>query len=305
MRRPAWSTVATAGAVIGAVATLAWNMRPAPSQRFAPNAFPNVPVTTQDGVTLHFYDDLVRGKAVAIDFIYTSCRDECPLETARLVQTQRILGDRVGKDLFFYSISVDPRVDTPEVLKEYADKFHVGPGWLFLTGDERDLRQIAQKFGVRYSRDLLTVDGHATGLMLGDEPTGQWMQNSAEDDPRFLASTIGTFLGWPPDAPAPSYAQAQPLDLDQGGYVFSSRCVGCHTIGHGDLVGPDLAGVTERRDRAWLSRYLHAPDQVLAEGDPVAGALYEKYHQIPMPNLSLDSEDVDAVIAYLAEQSKS
>jgi protein SCO1/2 len=305
MRRPAWSTLATAGAVLAAGATLAFNnLRPAVTQHFAANEFPNVPVTTQDGVNLHFYDDLIKGKAVGIDFIYTSCKDECPLETARLVQTQKLLGDHMGKDLFFYSISVDPRVDTPEVLKDYADKFHVGPGWLFLTGDENNLRQIAQKLGVRYSRDLLTTDGHATSLMLGDEATGQWMQGSAEDNPRFLASTIGTFLGWPADAPAPSYAQAQPLALDQGGYVFSTRCVGCHTIGGGDLVGPDLAGVTDRRDRDWLERYLHAPDQVLADGDPVASALYEKYHQIPMPNLSLDSEDVDAVIAYLQAQSK-
>jgi protein SCO1/2 len=157
---------------------------------------------------------------------------------------------------------------------------------------------------VRYSRDLLTTDGHATSLMLGDEPTGQWIQDSAEDNPRFLASTIGTFLGWREDAPQPSYAEAQPLNLDQGGYVFSTRCVGCHTVGRGDLVGPDLAGVTDRRDRDWLTRYLHAPDQVLADGDPVANALYEKYHEIPMPNLGLDSEDVDAVIAYLRDQSK-
>jgi protein SCO1 len=304
MRRPAWSTLATAGAVLAAGATLAFNnMRPAATQRFAPNEFPNVPVTTQDGVNLRFYDDLIKGKSVGIDFIYTTCKDECPLETARLVQTQKLLGDHMGKDLFFYSITVDPRVDTPEALKDYADRFHVGPGWLFLTGKEDDLRQIAQKLGVRYSRDLLTTDGHATSLMLGDEPTGQWIQDSAEDNPRFLASTIGTFLGWREDAPQPSYAEAQPLNLDQGGYVFSTRCVGCHTIGGGDLVGPDLAGVTDRRDRDWLTDYLHAPDQVLADGDPVASALYEKYHQIPMPNLGLDSEDADAVIAYLQNHS--
>jgi protein SCO1/2 len=302
MRRPAWSTLATAGAVLAAVATLAFNVRPAAKQRLAANEFPNVPVTTQDGVNLRFYDDLIKGKAVGIDFIYTTCKDECPLETARLVQTQKLLGDHMGKDLFFYSITVDPRVDTPEVLREYADKFHVGPGWLFLTGDENNLQQIAQKLGVRYSRDLLATDGHATSLMLGDEPTGQWMQNSAEDNPRFLASTIGTFLGWPAQGPAPSYAQAQPLDLDQGGYIFSTRCIGCHTIGHGDVVGPDLAGVTDRRDRDWLTRYLHAPDQVLAEADPIASALYEKYHQIPMPNRGLNSQDVDAVIAYLQAQ---
>ena len=78
------------------------------------NYFPNVPLTTQDGATVHFYDDLLKGKAVAINLIYTHCQDACPLETARLAQVQHLLGDRVGKEIFFYSISIDPDHDTPE-----------------------------------------------------------------------------------------------------------------------------------------------------------------------------------------------
>jgi protein SCO1/2 len=305
MRRPSWSTIATAVAVVAAAATVLWNARPAPSERWDAGSFPNVPLVTQDGTTVHFYDDLLKGKAVAINFIYTDCQDECPLETARLVQVQRILRDHVGKDLFFYSITIDPRRDTPDVLKDYAEKFGVGPGWLFLTGQENDIRQIAKKLGVSYSRELTTTDGHAAGLMLGDEPSGQWMQNSAEDNPRFLASTIGTFMGWHSDEPLRSYAEAKPLDLDQGGYIFRTRCVGCHTIGGGDALGPDLKGVTDRRDTAWLSRYLAAPDRVLADGDPVAAALFARYHQIPMPNLGLDQETINAVINYLADPETS
>jgi protein SCO1/2 len=306
MRWISFSHLLTLGVLVGGVVaagSIVSSMRGSPTTHWDPTSFPNVPVTTQDGVTLRFYDDLLKGKAVAIDFIYTTCKDECPLQTARMVQLQRTLGDRVGKDLFFYSITVDPRIDTPEALKEYADKFGVGPGWLFLTGNATDLKQIADKLGVVYSRELLTNDGHGTTLMVGDVPTGQWMQNSAEDNPRFLASTIGTFLGWRSDAPGPSYAEAQPIDLDQGGYVFNTRCAGCHTIGQGDLVGPDLAGVTDRRDRMWLERYIANPDQLLADGDPVASALYTKYHQITMPNLSLDREDIDAILAYIGAQS--
>ena len=74
--------------------------------------------------------------------MYTSCADECPLETARLVQVQRLLGERVGRDIFFYSISIDPKRDTPIVLKAYAEKFGVGPGWLFLTGKAEDVKLI-------------------------------------------------------------------------------------------------------------------------------------------------------------------
>ncbi|HEV8493776.1 MAG TPA: SCO family protein, partial [Candidatus Angelobacter sp.] len=71
--------------------------------RWGANYFPNIDLTTQDGKTVHFYDDLVKGKIVAIDLIYTTCQYSCPLETARLAQVQKMLGDRVGKDIFFYS----------------------------------------------------------------------------------------------------------------------------------------------------------------------------------------------------------
>jgi protein SCO1 len=65
------------------------------------NYFPNVPLVTQDGKTVHFYADLLKGKMVVINFIYTKCRDSCPMETAKLAQVQRLLGDRVGRDVFF------------------------------------------------------------------------------------------------------------------------------------------------------------------------------------------------------------
>ena len=219
MRWRSWSTIATAGVVLWAGMTLVVsNVRPSGVQRWGPDYFPNVPLITQDGDTVRFYDDLLKGKAVAINLMYTSCQDECPLETARLVQLQRVLGDRVGKDLYLYSISIDPRRDTPDVLKAYAQKFGVGPGWLFLTGRLDDIKLIAKKMGLSSTMDIRSTDPHATMLMVGDEPTGQWMQNSAEENPRFLASTIGTFLGWRSDQPATSYADARPLTIDTGEY---------------------------------------------------------------------------------------
>jgi protein SCO1 len=300
MRWRSWSTVATAGVVLWAGMTLVVsNVRSSGVQRWGPDYFPNVPLITQDGDTVRFYDDLLKGKAVAINLMYTSCQDECPLETARLVQLQRQLGDRVGKDLYLYSISIDPRRDTPDVLKAYAHKFGVGPGWLFLTGRLDDIKLIARKMGLSSTMNIRSADPHATMLMVGDEPAAQWMQNSAEENPRFLASTIGTFLGWRSDQPATSYADARPLTIDTGEYLFRTRCLGCHSIGGGDVVGPDLAGVTNRRDGTWLAHYLAEPDRVLAEGDPTAAALFASYNEIPMPNLGLNTEDVAALLAYL------
>src|SRR5262249_45688413 len=226
--------------------------------------FPNVPLTTQDGATVWFYDDLLKGKAVAINLVYTTCKYECPLATARLLQVQKLLADRGGKDLFFYSISIDPKPDTPEVLKAYAKQFGAGPSWLFLTGKDADIKLIARKMGLSSIKDVASRDGHRTSLMVGHEPTGQWMKNSAVDNPQFLAATISPFLGWRDEKPKTSYAEARPLTLDKGWYLFRTRCLGCHTIGKGDVVGPDLAGVMTRRDRAWLARYLTEPDRMLA-----------------------------------------
>ena len=116
------------------------------------NYFPNVSLVTHEGKTVKFFDDLIKDKVVAINFIFTQCEDTCPLETSRLRQVQKILGDRVGQDVFFYSISIDPDHDTPSVLKKYAQKFHTGPGWLFLTGKEDDITKLRRKLGLYRSK---------------------------------------------------------------------------------------------------------------------------------------------------------
>jgi protein SCO1/2 len=238
-----------------------------------------------------------------MNVIYTSCTDECPLETMRMVQLQEILGDRVGKDIFFYSFTIDPKRDTPKALKAYAEKFGAKPGWLFLTGKEEDIKLLTRKLGLSKGREI-NRDNHSANLMIGNEPTGQWMRNSALDNPRFLAVTIKNFLGWRDATPEKSYAQAQPLVLDRGPYLFESLCSSCHTVGQGDKMGPDLLGVTTRRKRDWLTRYLLAPDQVLAAGDPIATALFDKYKSV-MPNLRLASEDAAVLLSYLEARSSA
>src|SRR5690348_11471339 len=69
------------------------------ANRWGADHFPNVPLVTQDGTVVHLYDDLLKGRSVAVNVIYTSCKDECPLETARLVQVQKLLGERMGRDI--------------------------------------------------------------------------------------------------------------------------------------------------------------------------------------------------------------
>jgi protein SCO1/2 len=271
--------------------------RPVAANRWGANYFPNVPLLTQHGKTVRFYDDLIKGKSVAINFIFTDCTEVCSLETANLAQVHTILGSRAGKDIFFYSISIDPQRDTPEVLKAYAAKF--GATWLFLTGKPEDIRLLGKKLGMLRERDRATNSHHAAQLMLGDEPKGQWQRNSAVDNPAFLVARMATFFGWRDTAPQKSYADARPLLVSNGQRLFQSKCSACHSLGQGDKLGPDLAGVTARRERAWLTRYIQDPDQVLAAGDPVATALFEKYKKIGMPNLRLGSSDVADLISFL------
>jgi protein SCO1/2 len=276
---------------------------PAVTNRYGPGYFPNVSLTTQEGKAVRFYDDLLKGKSVAVNIIYTSCTNECPLETARLAQLQRLLGERMGKDIFFYSISIDPEHDTPGVLKAYMEKFGVGPGWTFLTGDAADIRAVTKKLGLSRYSDAANKDGHTAILMVGDVPGGQWVRHSAVDNPEFLASSMATFFGWRNVQRGKSYAEARPLNFGEGEYLFASRCSACHSIGQGDKLGPDLLGVTVRRERTWLLRYIQVPDQVLASGDPIAKALYQKYQDVRMPNVSLGGADVAAIVSYLEAQS--
>lgn len=271
--------------------------------------FTNTPLVNQDGKTVHFYDDLIKGKSVVINFIYTECGDSCPLETAKLAQVQKLLGDRVGKDIFFYSISIDPKRDTPQALKSYARKYHAGPGWYFLTGKKEDIEVIRRKLGQAAGPDQNELTDHSTSLVIGDEPTGQWMRDSSMDDAHSIATMVADWLSsWRKHKGGQSYEQATKSDApstNRGTYLFKSRCSACHTVGGGDSIGPDLRGVTAIRDHEWLSRFIQAPDKVLAAKDPIATALLKKYKGVTMPNLRLGKVDAEALMEYLRKMSNA
>lgn len=266
--------------------------------------FPNVPLVTQDGKPVRFYEDLVKDKIVVINFISTSCPDACRFLTAKLVQLQELLGDRVGQDIFMYSITIDPARDTPAVLKDYAAKYRIGPGWLFLTGERADIDLLRKKLGQYSGFDPASLNEHTARLIVGNEATDYWMPASPFDNRQYLAAMIGGLLAkWKYTGPGKSTAEATKLRMAQKGErLFQSRCVLCHTVGQGEMYGPDLLGVTGRRDRAWLARWLKAPDRLLAERDPVATALFKQYKDTPMPNLHLAESDVEALLTYFEVQ---
>jgi protein SCO1 len=270
--------------------------------------FPNVELITQDGKKVHFYDDLIKGKVVAIELMYTTCRYNCPLETARLVQLQKMLGDRMGKEVFFYSITIEPEIDTPKVLKAYTEKYHIGPGWTFLTGKPADIKLISKKLGLDSLPDVNDPDGHTPHLLIGNDATGLWMRNSGLDNTKFLSMKIEQLLGYRPhtvDIAAAKQAGAVQLNLDKGAYLFATRCAACHTIGNGDKIGPDLLGVTSSRDLNWIRRTIIEPDKLIAEKDPIATALFKKYKEVQMPRLNLAEADVNVLIDFMRRESAS
>ncbi|HSR50550.1 MAG TPA: SCO family protein [Acidobacteriota bacterium] len=279
------------------------------------NYFPNVPLTTHEGKKVRFFDDLIKDKVVCINFIYTNCPDSCPMETAKLREVARLLGDRVGKDIFFYSITIDPGYDTPEVLAAYVKKFQIGPGWLFLTGKKDDITLLRKKFGIYMKDDEREKpNDHNLSMIVGNQSTGRWQKSSPFENPYIMATQLGNWLhnGRRARKTERDFADAPEIrNIVPAEDLFRTRCASCHTIGKGDvddierrLVGPDLLNVTSQRDRKWLMRWLLEPDKMLEEKDPLAIALFKQYQEVPMPNLRLGRQDAEQMLDFLEAESR-
>ena len=153
-------------------------------------------VLDQDGRRFRFYEDLVRGRIVTLNFMFTGCGDTCPLATQNLGQMRDLLGERVGRDIFMYSLTLQPALDTPRVLRDYAEAYGVGPGWRFLTGREDDMELLRRRLGFT-SRDPeldVIADEHTGLLRFGNESLDRWGACPAISRPQFLAKTITTMM---------------------------------------------------------------------------------------------------------------
>ncbi len=141
---------------------------------------------TQDDRPVHFFDDLLRGKIVLINFILTNCKDTCPMVTANLARVQGLLGDKVGRSINMISLSVDPERDQPAELKKFADNFDVKPGWYFLTGAPPEIDPLLRRLA-GYTTDPLD---HSTVLILGNVETGVWTKIFAMAEPAAIARAV-------------------------------------------------------------------------------------------------------------------
>ena len=154
--------------------------------------FPNILLRTQENKPVYFYQDLVKDKSVIVNFMYTTCKGSCVPTTAKLAQIHKLLGERMGDDILILSISLDPAVDTPQVLKEYISQFGNYPGWYFLTGNYEEIELLRHRMGVYDLDPIIDADKtqHAGILTFGNDKTDQWAALPALMDHRGIVRTV-------------------------------------------------------------------------------------------------------------------
>lgn len=147
---------------------------------------PDLPVLTQDGDEVHFYRDLVEGKVVAMNFIFTTCRTICPPLGANFGKLQQILADQAGRDVHLISVSVDPVTDTPERLKAWGETFGAGSRWTLVTGDKGDVTRILKALQV-FTPDF---NDHSPVVLMGNAANGDWTRAYGLAPPGALAKVL-------------------------------------------------------------------------------------------------------------------
>jgi cytochrome oxidase Cu insertion factor (SCO1/SenC/PrrC family) len=153
-------------------------------------SIPDVEVLDQDGRKLHFYTDLVKGRTVAINFIFTTCTTICPPLGATFARVQKELGERAGRDVQIISISVDPATDTPERMKAWGAKFKAGAGWTFVTGRKPQVDELLRALGAQTARP----EDHSPAVLIGNDARGQWMRAYGLARPTQLVQMINDAL---------------------------------------------------------------------------------------------------------------
>jgi protein SCO1/2 len=158
--------------------------------------FTNAEVKTHDGRTLRFYDDVMKGKIVLINFFFTDCDAICPLMTENLARVQDLLGPRIGTEIFMASISLQPERDTPEVLAAYAKTYGVGPGWVFLTGKRGDIEVLRHRLGFADSDPVEDADPeqHIGTVRIANEPMHRWAMSPALLNPPALVRAVNRVI---------------------------------------------------------------------------------------------------------------
>ena len=154
--------------------------------------FPNFELTTHEGKRVKFYDDLIKDKIVVINFMYAKCEGICMPITANLKRVQKLLGSRVGRDIFMYSITLKPEEDTPAKLNHYVDMHNIKPGWTFLTGKPDEIEILRRKMGLYTSNSKLDKDltNHIGMVRYGNEARQWWAMFPGKANAPWIVESI-------------------------------------------------------------------------------------------------------------------
>jgi len=154
--------------------------------------FPNFEITTHEGKKVRFYDDLIKDKIVVINFMYAKCEGICVPITKNLKRVQNLLGKRVGRDIFMYSITLKPEEDTPDKLKHFMDMHRIKPGWTFLTGKPDEINTLRRKLGFSDSKAKLDKDltNHIGMIRYGNEARQWWAMCPGQANPPWIVESI-------------------------------------------------------------------------------------------------------------------
>jgi protein SCO1/2 len=159
-----------------------------------PAIFTNALLRTHENKEVRFYDDLIKGKQVLINLMYATCEGTCPVITSNLVKVHKALKDRMGKDLFMYSITVKPEDDDPAAMRDYAEMHGaLLPGWTFLTGDPYDIETIRYRlFNMNHIAVDTDVYSHTSFLLIINDATNRWLHV----DPQISLSGVLRKISW-------------------------------------------------------------------------------------------------------------
>ncbi len=152
--------------------------------------FANLALVDQDGKRVDLYDDLMKDKVVVINTFFASCTGSCPVMSKTFQHVQEQLGDRVGRDIWLISITVDPATDTPQALKKYADQWKARPGWRFLTGTQEEVAAALKKIG-QYVDDR---ESHRNVILVGNDRTGLWKKLFGLAKPAEVQASVDSVL---------------------------------------------------------------------------------------------------------------
>jgi cytochrome oxidase Cu insertion factor (SCO1/SenC/PrrC family) len=194
---------------------------------------PNIELQNQHGETVRIYD-LIRGKTVAISFIFTTCTTICPPMGANFSKVKSLLGDAVGKEVAMLSISLDPVTDTPARLLEWQEKFGDAAGWTMLTGKKPQVDRLLKALKV-YTP---LKEDHAPIVVLGRDRAPNWTRTNGLADPNTLADLIRAYLpttgastgSTQPDAERDYFGDTRLVDQNGEGHRFYSDLLKGKTV---------------------------------------------------------------------------